>query len=86
MSQTLRCPLLELHPDAGDFKIAPEAHTALPLDIVSEAAGLVGAETFSAVDLATTESLLRILPSCRPGRIYTAMSSSCRRRAIAGSG
>lgn len=40
--------LLELHPDAGGFKVAPGAHMALPLDIMSLADGLVGAETFAA--------------------------------------
>lgn len=41
--------LLELHPDAGGFRLAPGAHAALPLDIMSEREGLVGAETFAAV-------------------------------------
>lgn len=41
--------LLDLHPEAGGFKVAPGAHMALPLDIMSEAQGLVGAETFAAV-------------------------------------
>ena len=42
--------LLDLHPDAGGFNIAPGAHMAIPLDIMSEAPDLVGAETFAAVD------------------------------------
>ena len=42
--------LLELHPEAGGFKVAPGAHMALPLDIMSEEPGLVGAETFAAVN------------------------------------
>lgn len=41
--------LLKLHPDAGGFRLAPGAHASLPLDIMSEAEGLVGAETFAAV-------------------------------------
>lgn len=41
--------LLELHPDAGGFRLAPGAHASLPLDIMSEKDGLVGAETFAAV-------------------------------------
>lgn len=41
--------LLALHPDAGGFRLAPGAHAALPLDIMSEKEGLVGAETFAAV-------------------------------------
>lgn len=41
--------LLELHPDAGGFKVAPGAHMSLPLDIMSIADGVVGAETFAAV-------------------------------------
>lgn len=42
--------LLELHPDAGGFHVAPGAHMSLPLDIQSVAEGMVGAETFAAVD------------------------------------
>lgn len=41
--------LFELHPDAGAFHLAPGAHASQPLDIMSEVAGLVGAETFAAV-------------------------------------
>ena len=41
--------LLALHPDAGGFRLAPGAHASLPLDIMSEREGLVGAETFAAV-------------------------------------
>ena len=40
--------LLELHPDAGGFRVAPGAHMSLPLDIMSVVPGLVGAETFAA--------------------------------------
>lgn len=42
--------LLEMHPDAGGFVLAPGAHAAIELDIMSHAPGLVGAETFAAVD------------------------------------
>jgi hypothetical protein len=41
--------LLKLHPDVGGFRLAPGAHASLPLDIMSEKDGLVGAETFAAV-------------------------------------
>jgi hypothetical protein len=41
--------LLELHPDAGGFRVAPGAHMSIPLDIMSVADGLVGAETFATV-------------------------------------
>ncbi len=41
--------LLALHPDVGSFRLAPGAHAALPLDIMSEQEGLVGAEVFAAV-------------------------------------
>jgi len=41
--------LLDLHPDAGGFRLAPGAHASLPLDIMSVTEGLVGAETFAAV-------------------------------------
>ena len=42
--------LFELHPDAGGFSIAPGAHAAQALDVMSEVEGLVGAEIFAAVD------------------------------------
>jgi hypothetical protein len=41
--------LLVLHPDVGGFRLTPGAHASLPLDIMSEAEGKVGAETFAAV-------------------------------------
>jgi hypothetical protein len=41
--------LLELHPEAGGFRLAPGAHASLELDIMSVESGLVGAETFAAV-------------------------------------
>lgn len=42
--------LLLLHPEAGGFHLAPGAHMARELDIMSEEPGLVGAETFAAVN------------------------------------
>jgi len=42
--------LFELHPGVNSFSIAPGAHAAQPLDVMSEVEGLVGAETFAAVD------------------------------------
>lgn len=41
--------LLELHPEADGFTLAPGAHAAQPLDVMSRVPGLVGAETFAAV-------------------------------------
>lgn len=41
--------LLKWHPNCGGFRVAPGAHMALPLDIMSIESGLVGAETFAAV-------------------------------------
>jgi hypothetical protein len=41
--------LMILHPEANGFRLAPGAHMSLPLDIMSEEEGLVGAETFAAV-------------------------------------
>jgi hypothetical protein len=49
--------LLQLHPEAEGFKVAPGAHMALDLDIMSEVDGLVGAETFAAVDPANNRKL-----------------------------
>ncbi|WP_457663193.1 hypothetical protein [Sinorhizobium medicae] len=42
--------LLDLHPEAGGFHLAPGAHAARALDIMSVAEGLVGAETCAVVD------------------------------------
>jgi hypothetical protein len=41
--------LLVLHSDVGGFRLAPGAHASIPLDIMSEVEGQVGAETFAAV-------------------------------------
>ena len=53
--------LLELHPDAGGFVLAPGAHGAIDLDIMSQAPGLVGAETFAAVNPANNKKLKKDL-------------------------
>ena len=42
--------LLKLHPQAGGYLLAPGAQASQELDIMSHTAGLVGAETFAAVD------------------------------------
>jgi hypothetical protein len=49
--------LLEMHPDAGGFLVAPGAHAAIELDIMSRVPGLVGAETFAAVHPANNKKL-----------------------------
>lgn len=41
--------LLTLHPEAGGFYLAPGAYASQPLDIMSVANGLVGAETCAVV-------------------------------------
>lgn len=41
--------LLDMHPEAKGYRIAPGAHKALALDVMSVEPGLVGAETFAAV-------------------------------------
>jgi len=41
--------LLDLHPDAGGYRLAPGADATSALDIMSVHEGLVGAETFAAV-------------------------------------
>jgi hypothetical protein len=41
--------LLDRHPEARGFRVAPGAHASLPLDIMSIEPDLVGAETFAAV-------------------------------------
>lgn len=42
--------LLQLHPDAKGFYLAPGAHAARPLDIMSVVENMVGAETCAVVD------------------------------------
>ena len=61
---------LEMHPDAGGFRLAPGAHASLELDIMSVAPGLVGAETFAAVHPANNRKLKLDLAklSTRPER------------------
>jgi hypothetical protein len=49
--------LLTLHPDVGGFCLAPGAHASIPLDIMSEDKGKVGAETFAAVKLNNNDKL-----------------------------
>lgn len=53
--------LFGLHPDAGGFTIAPGAYAAQPLDLMSQADGLVGAETFAAVDPKNNRKLAKDL-------------------------
>lgn len=53
--------LLELHPVAGGFQLAPGAHMSIPLDIMSIEPGVVGAETFAAVDPRNNGKLARDL-------------------------
>jgi hypothetical protein len=53
--------LFGLHPDAGSFTIAPGAHAAQPLDVMSEVEGLVDAETFAAVDPRNNRKLAKDL-------------------------
>lgn len=53
--------LFNLHPDLAGLKIAPGAHMALPLDIMSIEEGLIGAETFAAVDYRNNRKLTRDL-------------------------
>ncbi len=53
--------LFGLHSDAGGFTIAPGAHAAQPLDVMSHADGLVGAETFAAVDPRNNRKLAKDL-------------------------
>lgn len=53
--------LFGLHPGAGGFSIAPGAHAAQPLDVMSQVEGLVGAETFAAVDPKNNSKLAKDL-------------------------
>ena len=53
--------LLERHPEAGGFYLAPGAHMSKPLDIMSIEDGVVGAETFAAVDPRNNRKLAKDL-------------------------
>lgn len=53
--------LLEHHPEAGGFRLAPGAHAATDFDIMSVAPDVVGAETFAAVNPANNRKLVRDL-------------------------
>ena len=53
--------LFKEHTDIGGFTIAPGAHAAQPLDVMSELAGRVGAETFAAVDPRNNRKLAKDL-------------------------
>lgn len=57
--------LLTRHPDAGGFLIAPGAHASLPLDIMSQKAGVIGAECFAAVDPTNNNKINRDLEKLR---------------------
>lgn len=50
--------LLLLHPDVGGYRLAPGAYASIPLDIMSEVEGRVGAETFAAVDPRNNDKLI----------------------------
>lgn len=53
--------LLQLHAEAGGFRLAPGAHAAQPLDVMSVSEGLVGAETFAAVHPCNNRKLAKDL-------------------------
>ncbi|MBV9482820.1 MAG: hypothetical protein JO249_19060 [Acidobacteria bacterium] len=53
--------LLSMHEDAGGFELAPGAHAALDLDIMSGRRGVVGAEVFAAVTPDNNRKLRRDL-------------------------
>lgn len=70
--------LLPLHPEAEGFLVAPGAHMALSLDVMSVKEGLVGAETFAAVDPANNRKLakdLSKLGGCTQTHRYVFFSS-----------
>jgi hypothetical protein len=61
--------LLVLNPDAAGFRFAPSAQGPQALDVMSVQGGLVGAETFAAVDPVNNQKLKTDLPKLaqRPG-------------------
>jgi hypothetical protein len=62
--------LLRMHPEAAGYRLEPGAHAAQPLDIMSQADALVGAETFAAVHPANNRKLAKDLAklAARPER------------------
>ena len=62
--------LFRMHPGCGPLLLAPGAHAAQELDIMSDSVGLIGAETFSAVSPRNNGKLARDLDklSKRPER------------------
>ena len=62
--------LLELHPEAGGFHVAPGAHMSIPLDIMSIEQGLIGAETFAVTKPTSNNKLKKDLVklAARPER------------------
>ncbi len=57
--------LLDRHPDAGGFQLAPGASAKLPLDIMSVEPGMVGAETFAAVHPKSNDKLAKDMQKLR---------------------
>lgn len=60
-----------MYQGAGGFLLAPCAHAAIDLDIMSEAPGLIGAEPFAAVAPASgrmTRKPLGRFPFCNPAQ------------------
>lgn len=53
--------LLERHPQAGGYRLAPGAHASQDLDVMSEIPGLVGAETFAAVSPSNNRKMAKDL-------------------------
>src|SRR6516164_4402782 len=57
--------LLDLHPDAHGYRLAPDANTSLELDIMSENSRLVGTKVFAVVDPQNNKKLLNDLIKMR---------------------
>jgi hypothetical protein len=53
--------LLQWHPEVGPLLLAPGAHASQPLDIMSEAPNLIGAETFAALAPENNKKIARDL-------------------------
>lgn len=70
--------LLGRHPEAEGFDLAPGAHMAQELDVMSVVPGLVGAETFAAVDPRNNRKLAKDLAKlslCEQQHRYVFFSS-----------
>lgn len=78
--------LLDRHPHAGGFKLAPGAHAALECDVMSIKLGVVAAETFAAVLRTNNRKMVndirKLGPSPAMHRYVFFTDAACRHRSV----